>query len=131
MKVLPADVYDTMELIAEECGGIGADRTCVFDNDKFWDEKEASKGNGPRKPMCLIGFCEYAVNSPQWLPEYEEFARNFSLLGITYRENNKAIYNRLGLRHHAYETYLLEYEQDPRRISWQDWCEELGVVRGE
>lgn len=129
MKVLPADVYDTMELIAEKFGGIGADRTHVYDNDKFLDEKAASKGKGPDKPLCLIGFCEYAVNSQQWLPEYEEFTRNFRLLGITYRENNRAVYNRLGLP--IYSTYLVEYEQDPRRISWQDWCEELGVVRGE
>lgn len=119
MKVLDKDVYDTMELIAEAYGGIGADRTHVKENGKFPDNGE------PIIPMCLIGFCNFAIG----YNKHKDLLDIFEDIDIIYSDNNRAVYKVLGLP--TEKIYSLEYAIDPRRISWQDWCKELDVVRGE
>lgn len=115
MRVLDADIYDTMELVAEAYGGIGADRT----HESYIDQI----------PLCLNGFCEFVTGSSRLF--YNSAActllKDFDAIGITYMQNNRAVYNRLGFK--GREAYSVP-AASLRRISWAEWCEELGVVRG-
>lgn len=123
MKVLPADVYDTMELIAEAYGGIGADRTYVNKDEKFQHIVREAE----RRPMCLIGFCRFASDSGVIFDN--TLMAIFDDLGINYYDNNKAVYKAIGLENE--HEYSPRYAANPIRISWQEWCKQLNVVRGE
>jgi hypothetical protein len=102
-RVLPADVYDFLELSAEAFGGIGCG---------------SFTRNG--RPCCIYGHA--GMNAPN-LGDRTELSPVRSVL---------------------FRARILAWESDdavravsdrtpgrPRRVTFAEWCEELGVVRGE
>jgi hypothetical protein len=104
-RVLPADVYDALELSAEAYGGIGAGQ---------WHKNDC--------PICFVGHVYYAGISetcdidPQWLRD-AMLLHDDSLEGLSDRAV-RAINARNGI------------EDRESRVSFADWCAELGIVRG-
>ena len=108
VRVLPPDVYDTLELSAYVYGGIGKGR--AFASNVVTDDGSP--------PVCAIGHLRAAE------PErHAQIDLECSLFGsgINAHDNDDAveeINRRKGSKVYA-------------RVSFQEWCEELGVVRGE
>lgn len=100
-RVLPPDVFDTLEFVAEVHGGVGGGR--------FND----SGGN----PLCIIGLRNFAI-TPDEVAEWCELGNRAR---FTVLNNDRAVYainERLG-------------NAPCNRVTFAQWCEELGVVRGE
>lgn len=98
-RVLPADVFDTLELSALAYGGIGAGAFFIYDG-----------------PCCIHGHAyEAEGNGDVGISLALRFA------GIHPAVNDCAV-NRINERKH---------KKCESRVSFAEWCEELGVVRGE
>jgi hypothetical protein len=102
-RILPADVYDTLEFSALAFGGVGG--VIYFDYDAL--------DRSARSPRCIHGHASAATN-----PESDYFCTDNPIssalvrVGIFSQENDAAV----GLAN---------------RISFKTWCRRLGVVRGE
>jgi len=103
-RVLPADVYDTLELSALAFGGIG--------RGSYFDEDENSEP--PVTPCCIHGHGMVAgrLNPPR---PWEESQVNDALWTADIGVNtNDSI-----------------FQPDETRISFEEWCKRLNVVRGD
>lgn len=111
-RVIPADVYDTIEFVALAYGGIGRG---VFARSA--DGAHVS-GHDPQAhyPVCAYGIAQYAgVDDP-----YPSCLSEYLWLGIGTDENDRAvaaINRRKGRFTNA-------------RVTFREWAKELGVVRG-
>lgn len=106
-RVLPSDVYDTLELSALAFGGIGGG---------VWYEYEAERDprTGLSKivaPVCAIGHWEFARG---------KYNRAMALHDITTDESDNAVVSiNKRRRRDGYQ-----------RVTFERWCAELGVERG-
>jgi hypothetical protein len=99
VRVLPADVYDTLELSAYAFGGIGG----------MWPTE-----NG--RPHCAVGHahftewgCGEVCNALKTALEYVANVNDSAVARINARKG-----------------------ADPAaRVTFREWCDELGVVRGQ
>jgi hypothetical protein len=101
-RVLPADVYDTLEFSALVYGGIGAG----------WTVDSAGI------PLCVIGHADQAVED-DWMDGPVVCA--LWCVGMSGSVNDGAV-GRINERKGAPEN---------TRVTFAEWCEELGIVRGE
>lgn len=108
MRVLPADVYDMLELSALAFGGIGGPDVWEGDGDDAFN-----------CPVCIYGHAAFAVAASSIMdgPIYRALERVDINGGI---ESDGAVYR------------VNERKRRPRtsRIPFPEWCAELGVVRG-
>lgn len=109
VRVFPADVFDTLEFSALAFGGIGAGRYFERERDSI------NRASALDRPVCAIGHA-HAVDPTR---EVEDTVRRVNIHGDVSDAAVKAINARRGVT--------------PRksRVSFTDWCAELGVVRGE
>jgi hypothetical protein len=99
MRILPADVYDTLDLTAFVYGGIGA--------------KAYSRAF---QPSCALMQCMEAEGGM-----FGEMWKSLNNVGVFGDHNDaavRAINRRKGRSRNA-------------RVTFTEWCEELGIVRGE
>lgn len=103
VRVLPAEVYDTLELSAIAFGGIGAGECFVND-----------------EPYCLAGHFLFAADTESLAPNPMRAA----LLGPRecYADFNDPAVQRINRRRGAPLN---------ARVSFAEWCAELHVVRGD
>lgn len=103
-RVLPADVYDALELSAEAFGGIGAGR---FGDPKNFD-----------CPLCIYGHADFLDSGS---PYGRAGALNEALgnAGITINANDTAVRRATG-----------HMPGSGARITFAQWCQALGVERG-
>ena len=117
--VLPADVYDTLELSAHVYGGIGAGR--------FYEYKESMFGNSdPIAPMCLVGHIEDVAND-----DFDNAGNDAvkEIAQIIERELGSTVLTVFNDR--AVETInKRKNAPDDARVSWEEYCTELNIVRG-
>lgn len=108
VRVLPADVYDTLELSALAYGGIGAQR--FYDQDYPVGE-----------PYCAFGHAYFASGSTD-SPYMTDNKITAALVkaGIYVADNDKAV--------RRYNTQLGRHPN--ARIPFDDWCRILNVRRG-
>jgi hypothetical protein len=101
VRVLPADVYDTLEFSALVYGGIGR---------LYWHER----GDVYAAPVCIRG---HAITADPT----DEVRRVLDRAEIFCSDSDHAvgvINDRKGRDRSA-------------RVAFQEWCAELGIVRGE
>lgn len=118
IRVLPADVYDFLELSALEFGGIGAGY--------FGESYHSTRTDiayGLAAPYCVLGHAAAAAPAGTPLTGIDQLETTQALrtAGIkTYINDDavKAINARLG-------------RDDEARVPFEEWARELGVVRGE
>lgn len=109
-RPLDPDIYDALELSAMEFGGIG--RLIAYESDSEWDSVVV-------KPVCLWGHLDY-------IGAYNDLSTNSlslekALNGPIVSENDKGVLN-----------INLKKGRDPNaRVSFEEWCEYFGIVRGE
>ena len=103
VRVLPADVYDALELSAEAFGGIGRE----------WY-------TDMRDPLCAYGHAAFACDADPFDGMVTEIGRAISAAGITSTANDEAVLAIAG-----------RHSRPTDRVSFADWCNELGVVRGK
>lgn len=99
-RVLPADVYDALELSALAFGGIGGGRYY--------------KQGTPVSPYCAVGHASFLDTDCS-----REAWSAWKTGGITERVNDeavRAINTRLGKPAHS-------------RVTFKEWCKELNVTR--
>jgi hypothetical protein len=100
-RILPADVYDTLELMALAYGGIGAG-------------VDFHISNGGLCPVCVYGL---ARDANEAVSEHSELTIALGNAGITRRTNDFAVY---AINDHT-----------SSRVPFEAWCEKLNVERGE
>lgn len=105
VRVLPADVYDTLELSAYAYGGVGGFW--------MWDYRYA--------PCCILGHAVFAVPPMKENPVVGALDRlHFSANLIAANDRAvRSVNTRKGRK------------RPNARVPFADWCAELGVVRGE
>lgn len=103
-RVLPADVYDTLELAAEAFGGVGAN--FMFHGGDF------------HRPCCAHGLAAFAQGGIIGPMTYTLFD-----FGISGEANDIAVYAINARKDPG------GYNDTP--VSFAAWCAELGVVRGD
>lgn len=101
--VLPADVYDTLELSALAYGGVGGGW--------HFDSREQ-----PPTPLCAYGHAAFADALPR-----NDVTRALGDAGIGPFGNDDAV-ARINERRGKF-CYA--------RVSFEEWCQALNVVRGE
>ena len=123
--VLPADVYDALELSALVHGGIGAEYFIA-----------EAVGDNPPPPLCVMGHAEFLDNaymaSAARVPVTRAVLAAFGLneaqgygLGPIFSANDRAVRK---LVHGNADVPVLD---SGKRVTWEQWCKETGVVRGE
>jgi hypothetical protein len=105
MRVLPADVYDTLELSALVFDGIGRLRL-----------RNGDRGD---RPCCIHGHAYASEHQYGWGMEGEMSSSLFSAQVSTY-VNDDAVAAINKRKHLPFDT----------RVSFPDWCAELDIVRG-
>lgn len=115
-RVLPADVYDTLEFSSLAFGGIGGGYLTEEQRRGEYDSSPASA-----TPFCVIGHAGVATQASYWFNPITE-ALNKAFLSIPAVENNLAV-KKINERRHA--------KDDRARVTFRQWCKELGVVRGD
>jgi hypothetical protein len=115
MRELPADVYDTLEFIALMYGGIG--------RGSYWSYSWLGADNEPR-PLCVYGLAIEATEQDglSGNPFRNPVAKALAAVGISVLMNDTAVKDILERR---------EISTGAARVPFEDWCAELGVVRGE
>ena len=107
-QVLPADVFDALELSALAYGGIGAGRYVAA------DEREAAFHGGV--PMCAVGHAWHLEGLSS-----QEVTGALALAGIGFRQNDLAV-----------RAINKRLNRDPNaRVTFKQWAKELNVVRGD
>lgn len=107
MRVLPADVYDTLELSAHVFKGIGAPEVGEYD------------GGTIICPICIYGHAAFVTDAFGILRD--PIARALDEVGIDgSSDSDEAVY-RINARKRRPST---------SRVTFPEWCAELGVVRG-
>jgi hypothetical protein len=100
-RVLPADVYDALELSALAFGGVGGG-----------DYSEGVDHN----PCCIHGHAASACGGMPW-----QWTFLNDMIGVSTVTSDRAV-ARINAR--------LEAAYEDARVPFSDWCAELGVVRG-
>lgn len=117
-RVLPADVYDTLEFAALAFGGIGGGR--YTDTVEYDAERDAWL----YAPVCAIGFGRVINGDYDYQPLDGDESLEMALraVGISEGTNDAAVMDinvRLGVA-------------DPEaRVPFKKWAKELNVVRGD
>lgn len=121
VRVLPADVYDTLELTALAFGGIGLWR----DFDYLPDG--AVLGYLPDGAVLPLG-CPVCVHGLAQFAEGSAVTVSAALMdaGIRRSDNDNAVVKIVRRR----DVGLSELSGD-ERVTFKQWAKELGVVRGE
>lgn len=101
-RVLPADVFDALELSALAFGGIGRGRYA------HGEDTDALR-DGSGSPCCVVGHCAMLTGEGVF---GNEALRALSRIGIGEDENDDAV-------------------PKGRRLSWPAYCAKLNIVRGE
>lgn len=117
-RVLAADLYDTLELVALVYGGIGGG--AFFKGD-------ASMSDPGAEPCCVHGLARLAPDVHAWL-DREEIREALFSAGIGYSVNDHAV-RRINYRKGEDETANVLTSRMPR-VTFAEWCAELNVVRG-
>ncbi len=104
-RVLPADIYDTLELAAYAHGGIGAGS--MFYIDQY-------------EPCCIHGLLNFATTL-EIAPVDMSHPANRAMLaaGIGVAESDEAVYKIRDRNNHS------------SPVTFKAWCRELNVVRGD
>ena len=121
--VLPADVYDALELSALVHGGIGAECFTVY---------EDTDDDTPPPPLCVVGHAEFLDNTRVGNqiqgPVVSALAAALEIesnaFGPLFAENDRAVRKLVN----GDETVQV---RNNARVTWEQWCKETGVVRGE
>jgi hypothetical protein len=111
VRTLPPDVYDALELSALAFGGIGAGQNA---------ENVSQQGYEPTAiPICIIGHAYGLLGKPEdcWNAPALHALR---LAGITISVNDPAVVTALQRLNRPVTG----------RVTFKQWCKELGVVRG-
>lgn len=111
MRVLPADVYDTLEFSALAFEGIGS-----------WNVYARPAPSLPADPnytCCIIGHAIVAADDDS---QDNPIVRTLDTAQIDVIKNDKAV-NEINQRKGVSDL--------DARITFQEWCKELNVVRGE
>lgn len=116
-RVLPADVYDTLELSALAFGGIGAG--------DFWDGVAIDDAKN-RAPCCVFGHAAFSEDPPTgiyhtYFPPSTEVSIAMDESGLTVDTNDAAVQAINGRKAALWDA----------RVSFDEWCRELGVTRGD
>ena len=101
-RILPADVYDALELSALAFGGIGGD--LMYDS---------------HRPRCLLGHIEFCDRGNG---EMERAVRRAFGGDVSLVEQNDPAVERINKRRGTYPS---------ARVPFDAWCKELNVVRGK
>lgn len=107
-RVLPADVFDALELSAMAFGGIGA----------YYTNRDAA-------PHCVFGHAAFASGVPAMFSQEgagTEVGHALCVAGISALNNDDAVAAILARTHRR---------RDTGKATFAEWCAELGVVRGE
>lgn len=113
-RVLPADVFDALELSALAFGGIGAGA--------WYEDTTGERYVGwrdDRVPFCAIGHAEF-VDAGVAVAALKAVGIDIGLNDISVQAIN--------LRKNPRPERSLDLQ---KRVPFRDWCSELGVVRGE
>lgn len=105
VRVLPADVYDTLELSALVWGGIGADA--------YHDDRGC--------PLCVYGHAYSAVGPGETSTPASVLSAFTNSRPISTGNNDHAVHainRRKGTHLRA-------------RVTFEEWCAELNVIRGD
>lgn len=106
-KILPADIYDTLEFLCEWTGGIGARTFFQF---------EVHEGDYVQLPCCIHGHARYA--------SYNNADSDLN----TVLYDLKLYYNRNDL---IVDAYRKKRNKENARIPWLDFCKAYNIVRGK
>lgn len=99
-RVLPADVYDTLELSAFAFGGVG----CGWSTDEGDD------------PLCIIGHARHVDPGYEYCDEDNEFSVALMKAGVNMGSNDDTLL-------HA---GVARYKE---RVSWERYCELMNIER--
>ena len=109
MKVVPAELYDRLKARAESAGGVGHSR--------YYEDG----WSGAHLIPCCIHGCATAGAFEGDVDGWELTVANRKILedsGITVEVNDQA--------------FTMEERGDPNfRLSWDEFCSRVGVVRGD
>lgn len=113
IRTIPADVYDTLELSAYAHGGIGAGSAYEREKNE-WGNMDFNMD----RPLCMLGHLNF-VSGPD--TPFHKLLRPFFSNDITSVQNDNAVYA------------INERLNRPvySRVSFEEWCAELNIVRGE
>lgn len=120
-RVLPADVYDTLHFSALAFGGIGG--ADLFEEVAHSGELLHADDARNATPMCILGHAYHAQGMTQDVDgNYKPIGNTpiglaLALAGIGWGENDKAVRARRA--------------EGSARITFEQWCYELGVCRGD
>ena len=106
-RVLPAKVYDALQLSALMYGGIGAGVYTVVNTEV---------------PVCMLGHLGARPNEATT----PEAMTMMTRLGFAIWDNDRAV-KAINRRKGIPETLLSAFEP---RVTFEEWCAELGIVRG-
>lgn len=106
-RILPADVYDTLELAALAYGGVGQGSWTTVGVD------------GEVVPVCAHGLAEFADNTA-FLDHSSPLRMALRLAGVTIEANDTTVRN-WQARHKA---------NSLTRMPWDEYCAALNIVRG-
>lgn len=112
VRVLPADVFDAIEFVAEAEGGIGADQYAT----DGWTGADLRVGTPGAAPYCVWGI-ECVLDGY----DDREVSRALYAVNLNPEDNDlavRAINERRGVT------------PTTARVPFSDWCAELGVERG-
>lgn len=114
-RILPADVFDALELGAEAFGGIGGG--------SYYEPNKTDYGVDFNRPMCAIGMARFVEGQDGWNHSVEPgLETTLRAAGINGFESDVAV---------ATVNRRLRAASDVARVPFSDWCAELGIVRGE
>lgn len=108
-RVLPADIYDTLELSVLAFGGIG--------RSNWWDRGLVSPDDDEAIPCCLHGHAQ----ASGIVPEGTYVAASLQAIEVDIYDNDLAV-TRINDRK--------KVDRD-ERVSWSDFTRELNIVRGD
>lgn len=119
-RVLPPDVYDTLELAALAYGGVGAGR--------FFDDSTTRRLDKASVPYCIHGMA-YVAGDFRYTDDtlddgdVQTISNALHAVGISFIVHDMAV-RAINARHG--KTGLQRNE----RVPFAAWCRELNVVRG-
>lgn len=115
-REMNADVFDTMDLISQVFGGIGAG--------PVWENNAADEHLPNCAPWCMLGAGIFAENTDEDL-FHTKIAQEFVRAGVTV--SNLAYM-------HSTDILVLQINRnkgvsDNARVSWPEFCAEYNIVR--
>jgi hypothetical protein len=119
-RVLPADVYDTLELSALAFGGIGAGQFAQKLPGEQYQPGRQDVASGHGAPYCVLGHAA-AAESLEFRWDNGPVTRALADADLTFCDNDDAVC--------AINSRRGREQYD--RVTFKQWTKELGVVRGD